>query len=246
MNILKATKRLTTSTGQINKLRFEGFIPAVLYGGKKDSIKLSLKKLQVKDIIKTETFMSKAVNLDIDGNSEKVLPRDISYDPLSDEPIHIDFMRVVKDSILTLNIPVKFINLDKSPGLKKGGVLNIVRRKVELKCPADNIPNEIVVNLENTEIGTSIKISSVKLPENVFPSITDRDFVIGTVVAPTVVVEPEKTEEATTEDAAEGTAEGEEKEKAEEGKEKTDKTTTAKTETPAASKEQSPKETKKK
>ena len=176
MNILKATKRTTTSTGQINKLRSDGFIPAILYGGKKNNISISLKKLHLRDIIKTETFMSKVVDLDIDGNLEKVLPKDITYDPVSDEPSHIDFMRIVKGSRLVLEVPVKFINHDKSPGLKKGGVLNTVRRKVELKCPAENIPNEIVVDLDNTEIGTSIKISSVKLPENVIPTITGQGF----------------------------------------------------------------------
>ena len=210
MNILKATKRTTTSSGQINNLRSEGFIPAILYGGKKDNINISLKKLYLKDIIKTETFMSKVVDLDIDGNSEKALPRDVAYDPVSDEPIHIDFMRIVKGSRLILEIPVKFINHDKAPGLKKGGVLNTVRRKVELKCPAENIPDEIVVDLNNAEIGNSIKIASVKLPENVVPTIVDRDFVIATVVAPTVVIEPEKTEEETTaegEVTEEGTAE---------------------------------------
>ena len=119
MNILKATKRTTASIGQINKLRSDGFIPAVLYGGKKDNLNISLKKLYIQDIIKTETFMSKVYDLDIDGSSEKVLPRDISYDPISDEPIHIDFLRIVKGSRLTLEIPVKFINSDKSPGLKK-------------------------------------------------------------------------------------------------------------------------------
>ena len=199
MNILKATKRTTTSTGQINKLRSDGFIPAILYGGKKNNISISLKKLHLRDIIKTETFMSKVVDLDIDGNLEKVLPKDITYDPVSDEPNHIDFMRIVKGSRLVLEVPVKFINHDKSPGLKKGGVLNTVRRKVELKCPAENIPTEIVVNLDNTKIGTSIKISSVKLPENIVPTITDRDFVVATVAAPTILVEPEKTEETTTE-----------------------------------------------
>ena len=210
MNILKATKRTTASTGQINKLRSDGFIPAILYGGKKDNICLSLKKLHLREIIKTETFMSKVVELDIDGNLEKVLPKDITYDIMSDEPNHIDFIRIVKGSRLVLNIPVKFINHDKSPGLKKGGVLNTVRRKVELKCPAENIPHEIVVDLDNTEINTSLKISSVKLPENVVPTITDRDFVIATVVAPTILVEPEKTEEETAAEGevpAEGTAE---------------------------------------
>ena len=108
-------------------------------------------------------------------------------------------MRITKGSRLTLEIPVKFINSDKSPGLKKGAVLNIVRRKVELKCPAENIPDEIVVDLEGTEINRSLKISSVKLPENVSPTITDRDFVIATVAAPTILVEPEKTEEVATE-----------------------------------------------
>ena len=235
MSTLKATKRSTASTGQINKLRAEGFIPAILYGGKKDNLTISLKKLHLQDIIKTESFMSKVLNLDIDGSPEKVLPRDVAYDPVSDEPIHIDFLRIVKGSKLTLEIPVKFINHEKSPGLKKGGVLNTVRRKVEFKCPAENIPDEIVVDLENTEIGTSIKISSVKLPENVIPTITDRDFVIATVVSPTVVIEPEKAAETTEEGDAvtEEGAEGEVKKEGaadtdankEHGKEKTAKPT---------------------
>ena len=257
MNILKATKRTTDSTGQLNKLRSDGFIPAILYGGEKNNISISLKKLHLQDIIKTETFMSKVVDLDLDGNSEKVLPRDIAYDPVSDEPIHIDFMRIVKGSRLILEIPVKFINHDKSPGLKKGGVLNTVRRKVELKCPAENIPNEIVVDLNNSEIGTSIKISSIKLPEDVFPTITDRDFVVATVVAPTIVVEPEKTEETVEgEAAAEGAVEAEVKEgaaedevKKEDNKEKTAKSSDDKTKTPQNDKKQSSnkeKETKKK
>ncbi len=233
MNILKATKRKTSSAGQVNKLRSDGFIPAILYGGKKDNINIALKKLHLDEIIKTETFMSKVFDMDIEGSSEKVLPRDIAYDPISDEPIHIDFMRIVKGSRLELEIPVKFINLDKSPGLKKGGVLNTVRRKVRLKCPAENIPDEIVVDLDNTEIGSSLKISSVNLPESVTPTITGRDFVIATVVAPSIVVEPEKTEETTAEGeaaaegavegAVEGAAEGssqEEGKKKDEGKEK--------------------------
>ena len=200
MNILKATKRTSASTGQVNKLRSDGFVPAVLYGGKKNNLNISLKKLHLRNLLNTKTFLSKVFDLDIDGNSEKALPRDIAYDPISDEPIHIDFMRITKGSKLILEIPVKFINSDKSPGLKKGGVLNIVRRKVELKCPAENIPDEIVVDLNNTEINSSLKISSVKLPENIVPTITDRDFVIATVAAPTILAEPEKVEET----AAEG------------------------------------------
>ena len=119
MNILKATKRTSASTGQVNKLRSDGFVPAVLYGGKKDNLNISLKKLHLQNLLNTKTFLSKVFDLDIDGNSEKALPRDIAYDPISDEPIHIDFMRIVKGSKLILEIPVKFINSDKSPGLKK-------------------------------------------------------------------------------------------------------------------------------
>ena len=238
MNILKATKRTSASTGQINKLRSEGFIPGVLYGGKKNNLNISLKKLHLQKIINTETFMSKVYDLDIDGNSEKALARDVAYDPVSDEPIHIDFMRITKGSRLTLEIPVKFINSDKSPGLKKGAVLNIVRRKVELKCPAENIPDEIVVDLEGTEINRSLKISSVKLPENVSPTITDRDFVIATVAAPTILVEPEKTEEvategevpadaATTEGAIEGVTPEEGKDKSAKGSDDKEKASPA-------------------
>ena len=250
MNILKATKRTSTTTGQVNKLRLEGFIPAILYGGKKSNLNISLKKLQLLDLIKTETFMSKVFDLDIDGNPEKVLPREIAYDPISDEPIHIDFIRIVKDAILTLEIPVRFINSEKSPGLKKGGVLNIVRRKVELKCPIESIPDEIIVDLDNIEINTSLKISSVKLPDKVVPKISDRDFVIATVVAPTILVEPEKVEETPAEGEvpAEGTVEGtQDAAKADDGKDKAGKPSDDKTKAaPAEKGKDISKETKKK
>ena len=128
----------------------------------------------------------------------------MSYHVVSEEPIHIDFMRIITGKKIILEIPVKFINHPESPGLKRGGVLNIVRRKVELKCPAENIPDEIVVDLTGTDIGTSIKISAVKLPENVTPTIIGRDFVVATVAAPTVIKEPEKPAEETPAEGAEG------------------------------------------
>ena len=149
----------------------------------------------------SDSFLSKVLELDIDGKKLKVIPRDIAYNVISDEPIHIDFMRVVVGTKIVLDIPVKFINNSECPGLKVGGVLNIVRRKIELKCPAENIPEEIIIDLKGLEIGTSIKISFIKLPENVTPTIVGRDFVIATVAAPTVLKEPEKPAEA----AAEGT-----------------------------------------
>ena len=215
MSNLKAIKRESTSSGATNKLRSSGFIPAILYGGKNPNQKISIEKKAVRDIINSENFLSKVLELDIDGKKEKVLPREVSYHVLSEEPIHIDFMRVVSGKKIVLEIPVKFINHPESPGLKRGGVLNIVRRAVELKCPAENIPSDITIDLKGTDIGTSLKISSVKLPENVVPTITDRDFVIATVAAPTVIKEPEK--------PAEETAEGTEGETPIEGTEATAK-----------------------
>ena len=202
MSNLKAIKRESTSSGANNKLRSEGFIPAILYGGKDANQNISVPKKDLKNLVNSDTFLSKVLELDVDGKKEKVIPRDVAFHVVSEEPIHIDFMRIVAGKRIILEIPVKFINHPESPGLKRGGVLNIVRRKVELKCPGENIPNEIIVDLAGTDIGTSIKISSVKLEENVFPTITDRDFVIATVASPTVMKEPEKPAEG------EATAEG--------------------------------------
>ncbi len=204
MSNLKAIKRENTSAGSNNKLRSEGFIPAILYGGKDSNQNISIEKKDIKNLINSDTFLSKVLELEIDGKKEKVIPRDVSFHVVSEEPIHIDFMRIVTGKKIILEIPVKFINHPDSPGLKRGGVLNIVRRKVELKCPAENIPDEIIVDLSGTDIGTSIKISSVKLEGNVSPTITDRDFVIATVASPTVIKEPEKPAEETAAEGAEG------------------------------------------
>ena len=201
MSNLKAIKRDSASSGSTNKLREKGLIPAILYGGKNPNQKISIDKKDVANIINSETFLSKVLEIDIEGKKEKVLPRDVAYHVLSEEPIHIDFMRVVSGKKIVLEIPVKFINHPDSPGLKRGGVLNIVRRKVELRCPAENIPDDITIDLTGTDIGTSIKISSVKLSENVVPTIIDRDFVIATVAAPTIIKEPEKPAEETAEGA---------------------------------------------
>ena len=206
MSNLKATKRENLSSGSNNKLRAKGLIPAILYGGKDKNQNISISKKEISNIINSETFLSKVLELDIDGKKEKVIPRDVDYHVVSEEPMHIDFMRIVSGKKIILEIPVKFINHADSPGLKRGGVLNIVRRKVELKCPAESIPDEIIVDLAGTDIGTSIKISSVKLPKDVIPTITDRDFVVATVAAPTVIKEPEKPAEETSAEGAEGEA----------------------------------------
>ncbi len=206
MSNLKATRRESLTTGSTNKLRAQGFIPAILYGGKDPNLNISISKKEIINIINSDTFLSKVLELELEGKKEKVIPRDVAYHVVSEEPIHIDFMRIVSGKKIVLEIPVKFINHPESPGLKRGGVLNIVRRKVELKCPAENIPNEIVVDLTGTDIGTSIKISSIKLPESVIPTITDRDFVVATVAAPTIIKEPEKPAEETAAEGAEGEA----------------------------------------
>ena len=206
MSNLKAIKRENTSSGSNNKLRSEGLIPAILYGGKDSNQNISVKKKEIQNLVYSDTFLSKVLELDIDGKKEKVIPRDVAFHVVSEEPIHIDFMRIVAGKKIILEIPVKFINHPDSPGLKRGGVLNIVRRKVELKCPAENIPDEIIVDLVGTDIGTSIKISSVKLGNDIVPTITDRDFVIATVASPTVIKEPEKPAEG---EAAAEVAEGE-------------------------------------
>ena len=206
MSYLKAIKRSNLTSGSNNKLRADGLVPAILYGGKDPNQNISVSKKEISGLVKSETFLSKVLELDLDGKKERVIPRDVSFHVVSEEPIHIDFMRIVSGKKIILEIPVKFINHPESPGLKRGGVLNIVRRKVELKCPAETIPNEIIVDLTGTDIGTSIKISSVKLPDNVKPTITDRDFVVATVAAPTVIKEPEKPAEETPAEGADGVA----------------------------------------
>ena len=199
MNSIELSLRNTKTKGELNLLRSNGNVPGVVYGGSEENKKVAVSKKLLKSLIEKENFLSNILSANIDGKSENVLPREIKYNTLSDEPIHIDFLRIVKGASIILEIPVKFINHEKSPGLKRGGVLNIVRRKVELKCLAENIPSELVVDLENVDIGESFKISSIKLPDRVTPTIQGRDFVIATLAAPTVIKEPEKPAEATDE-----------------------------------------------
>ena len=208
MNLIEATIRNTNTKGEINSLRINGNIPAIIYGGSEKNQKVSLSKKVLINLIENENFLSKIISLNLDGKSENVLPKEVTYDPITDEPIHIDFLRIVKGAKVIIEIPVKFINNDKSPGLKRGGVLNIVRRKIELKCLSENIPNELVVDLADVDIGASFKISSIRLPENVTPTIQGRDFVIATLAAPTVIKEPEKATEETAEEGAEAGTEG--------------------------------------
>ena len=195
-NILQASPRSTKTKSELNKLRSEGLVPGILYGDIEKNISLSVKKSSLDHFLKTTNFKSKVIKITIDGKEFEVLPRDIEFDTLTNQPIHVDFQKLSVNTKVVVWIPVRFLNEETCPGLKMGGVLNIVRRKVELSCPADKIPSELIVDLASREIGESIHISAIKLPDGVLPTIKDRDFTIATVAAPTVVKEPEPAAEA--------------------------------------------------
>ena len=236
MNSIEASIRNNKSKGELNAIRKSGSVPAIIYGGKEANQKIAISKKSLKALIENENFLSNIINLKIDGKSQNVLPREVKYHIISDEPTHVDFLRVLPGVKIKIEVPVNFINHEKSPGLKRGGVLNIVRRKVELKCPSEKIPEKITLDLDGIDIGESFKISSVKLDDEVVPTIQGRDFVIATLAAPTVMKEPEKpadTDAAEGEEGAEGTeatasAEGEKASAESDKKEVDDKKTTEK------------------
>jgi len=201
MNLLEANTRNTKSKGDVRSLRLAGNIPGIIYGGTEQNQKVTVLKKTLKSLIEKENFLSNIITLNLDGKSQNVLPREITYNVISDEPTHIDFLRVVPGVKIRIEVPVKFINHETSPGLKRGGVLNIVRRKIELKSPSEKIPEAIIIDLDGIDIGESFKISSVKLEEGVTPTILGRDFVIATLAAPTVMKEPEKPAEAVADEA---------------------------------------------
>ena len=204
MNSLEANTRITKTKGDVRSLRLNGNIPGIIYGGVEENQKVTVSKKTLKSLLIKENFLSNIITLNLDGKPQNVLPREITYNVVSDEPTHIDFLRVVPGVKIRIEVPVQFINHETSPGLKRGGVLNIVRRKIELKCLSEKIPEAIVIDLDGIEIGESFKISSVKLEEGVLPTIQGRDFVIATLAAPTVMKEPEKPAEAEETEAADG------------------------------------------
>ena len=216
MNSLEANIRDNKTKGQLNSIRNSGNVPAIVYGGNEQNQKISISKKLLKTLIEKENFFSNIISLNVDGKPQNVLPREIKYHILTDEPTHVDFLRVLPGVKIKIEVPVNFINHEKSPGLKRGGVLNIVRRKVELKCPSEKIPESLTLDLDGVDIGESFKISSVKLDQEVVPTIQGRDFVIATLAAPTVMKEPEKPAEAEAAEGEEG-AEGAEGAAAAEG-----------------------------
>jgi len=164
---LEANIRNTKTKGELSTLRNNGSVPAVIYGGEAQNETVSISKKLLKSLIDKENFLSNIVTLNVDGKPQNVLPREIKYHIISDEPIHVDFLRVVQGVKIRIEVPVQFINHEKSPGLKRGGVLNIVRRKVELRCPSEKIPESLVIDLDGVDIGESFKISSINLETDV-------------------------------------------------------------------------------
>jgi large subunit ribosomal protein L25 len=196
-----ATPRDRVGKGSSRAARRNGRVPAVVYGLGKPPVAVTLPLNEVLKEQKKGRLSGHLYNLEVEGKSERVIPRDVQLDVVTDFPIHIDFLRLTKDARVEVLVPVHFLNEEKSPGLKRGGVLNIVRHDVELECPAEAIPEFIEVDLTGLDIGDNIHISNVKLPEGVTPGITDRDFTVATIAAPSGGVgSDDDAEEAETEE----------------------------------------------
>ena len=185
------------ATGSTYSLLNKGMVPGIIYGKGTEPTQIAFEDKILQKLMHTGSFYSTILDIDIQGKIEKILPKQLQYHPVTDKLIHFDFLRVQNDTKVTVEVPVQFLNQETCPGLKKGGVLNLVRRDVELSCNANNIPDNLQFDLESSEIGDSIKISNIDLPDGIVPTITDRDFVVATLVPPTVEAET-KTEETTT------------------------------------------------
>lgn len=212
---LKAWARGRTGKGGAREVRREGRVPGIIYGGKDEPQNIALETKEISRQMQTGHFQSTIFMLDVDGTKIRVIPRDVQLDPIRDYPIHVDFMRLAKDAQVTVDVPVHFLSEGASPGLKRGGVLNVVRHDIPVRCPADRIPESFEIDLTGLEIGDSIHISSVTLPDGVVPTITDRDFTIATIVGQKAEEEPEAEAEGAEaeEGAAEEEGEAEEKDK---------------------------------
>ncbi len=189
---LKAEAREGRGKGPSYQARQKGLIPAIVYGGQGEPETINVDFRTVERHIEKGAFLTTLLMLDIAGKKTRVIPRQLQLDPVSDRPVHVDFMRLAEGATVRLEIPVHFRGQGESPGLKKGGVLNIVRHAMELICPADRIPNEVLVDVSKLDINESIHISSLNLPEGVKPTIRGRDFTVCSVVAPTSVLEEQR------------------------------------------------------
>ena len=202
--VLSAETRERGGKGASRELRREGRVPAVVYGGKEEPLMIHVEEKLLMKQLMTGHFMNSVVMIDVGGKQIRTLPKDVAFHPVKDRPIHADFLRITKDAKVQVAVPVSFQNEEASPGLKRGGVLNIVRHELELICDADKMPDDIQIDVAGYDVGDSIHISSVALPKGSESAITDRDFTIATIVAPSAM--KSNAGDTTTEDeaAAEG------------------------------------------
>ena len=206
---LPAEARDRAGKGASRALRRDGRVPAVIYGQKKDALSVHVEEKLLSKMLSTGHFMNSVVMVDVAGKPTRTLPKAVDFHPVTSRPIHVDFLRISEHTKVHVNVPMRFDNEEASPGLKRGGVLNVVVHELELVCDAAHIPNEIHVQLDGLEIGDAIHISQVKLPEGVTPANTEEDFTVATIVAPSAM----KAEEEETAPAGEvPTVEGEEAE----------------------------------
>jgi len=181
---LAAEARERAGKGASRALRREGRVPAVVYGGKQEPLAIHVEERGLRRMLDTGHFSNSIVMIDVGGNQIRTLPKDVAFHPVSSRPLHVDFLRLAKDAKVEVAVPVVFVNEEDSPGLKRGGVLNVVRHDLQLLCDADKIPDDINIDVTGLDVGDSIHISHVKLPEGAVSAITDRDFTIATIVAP--------------------------------------------------------------
>lgn len=212
MPVLEASARAGTGKGAARTARREGLVPGVVYGGGKDPVSINIKHNVLLKSLKAGSFMATLINLEIDGDPNTVICRAVQRDVVKDLPVHVDFLRLSERSRINLMIPVDFLNEEESPGIKQGGMLTVVRAEVELRVRASNIPEKIDVDMTGLEIGDTVKISDVTLPQGAVPTISDRDFMIANIAAPKSLAADDEDEAEATE-AEEGTeAESEETE----------------------------------
>lgn len=209
--VLSAETRDRGGKGASRELRRNGRVPAVVYGGKEEPLMIHVEEKLLMKQLMTGHFMNSVVMIDVGGKTIRTLPKDVAFHPVKDRPIHADFLRIAKDAKVTVAVPVVFTNEEASPGLKRGGVLNIVRHELEIACDADKIPDEITIDVTGFDVGDSIHISNVTLPKGAESAITDRDFTIATIVAPSAM---KSSEGDTTVDSGEEAAAAEDGEEA--------------------------------
>ena len=196
MTTISASERERVGKGSARAARRAGLVPAVIYGDKKDPVGITMEAREITKIVHQPGIFGRLLEIDVAGTKSTVLTRDIQFHPVSDVVMHLDFLRVSQNATVAVAVPVEFINEDRCPGIKIGGVLNIVRYEVELNCPATAIPEKITIDLDDVKIGESIHISAVPLPEGVSPTITDRDFTVATLASPGGGVKNEDDEDA--------------------------------------------------